>query len=57
MGNLNSLVDPIIRTAGDVNFNIYQGTSLHIIAGGSVNASTIIITDVEVGTSGIDFIQ
>ena len=41
-GDLNSIQDPIIRAAGDVSFNIYQGTSLHIIAGGSVNAGTII---------------
>jgi filamentous hemagglutinin family protein len=57
LGSLNSIEDPIIRAAGDVSFNIYQGTSLHIMAGGSVNAGTIIITDVETGTSGIDFIQ
>ena len=57
LGDLNSIEDPIIRAAGNVSFNIYQGTSLHIIAGGSVNAGTITITDVETGTSGIDFIQ
>ena len=57
LGNLNSIEDPIIRAAGDVSFNLYQGTSLHIIAGGSVNAGTIIITDVETGTPGIDFLQ
>ncbi len=57
LGDLNSIEDPIIRAAGDVSFNSYEGTSLHIIAGGSVNAGTIIITDVETGTPGIDFIQ
>lgn len=35
-GDLVSLYDPIIRTGGDVFIGAYQGTSLHIIAGGSV---------------------
>jgi hypothetical protein len=38
-GDLNSLLspeDPIIRTLGDVSLGSYTGSSLHIIAGGSV---------------------
>ncbi|MCU0534778.1 MAG: filamentous hemagglutinin N-terminal domain-containing protein [Hydrococcus sp. Prado102] len=36
LGNLTSPNDPIIRTAGDVLINGYQGASLHILAGGKV---------------------
>ncbi len=36
LGNLYSPHDPIIRTAGDVFFNSYEGASLHIQAGGQV---------------------
>jgi len=39
LGNLFSPNDPIIRASGDVNFDSYEGTSLHIFAGGSVNIS------------------
>ncbi|MFB8789692.1 MAG: hypothetical protein U7123_12745 [Potamolinea sp.] len=44
LGNLFSPNDPIIRVSGDVNFDNYRGTSLHILAGGSVNIGTITIT-------------
>ena len=57
LGDLNSPNDPIIRALGDVNFNTYFGTSLHIFAGGAVNIGSAIITGTETGTAGIDFIQ
>jgi filamentous hemagglutinin family protein len=56
LGDLSSPKDPIIRSFGDVSFNSYVGTSLHIFAGGSVNIGTVIITGPEIGTAGIDFI-
>ncbi|MEM9007954.1 MAG: filamentous hemagglutinin N-terminal domain-containing protein, partial [Cyanobacteria bacterium P01_F01_bin.86] len=47
-GNLGALVspnDPVIRAAGDVSFESYEGASLHILAGGSVTIpGDIIIT-------------
>jgi filamentous hemagglutinin family protein len=46
LGNLFSPRDPIICSLGDVSFDAYEGASLHILAGGSVNISSIIITDV-----------
>ncbi|MEB3338769.1 MAG: CHAT domain-containing protein [Leptolyngbyaceae bacterium] len=39
LGNLFSPYDPIIRASGDVSFASYTGTSLHILAGGSVTIS------------------
>jgi len=56
-GILESPNDPIIRSQGDVSFYGYQGTSLHIIAGGAVNINTIIITGAETGILGVDFIK
>ncbi|MEO0988112.1 MAG: filamentous hemagglutinin N-terminal domain-containing protein [Cyanobacteria bacterium J06639_14] len=44
LGHLVSLQDPIIRSQGDVSFLGYQGSSLHVLAGGSVEISMIIIT-------------
>ena len=44
LGNLFSEYDPIIRSQGDVNFFGYQGRSLHILTGGSVEIDTVIIT-------------
>ena len=44
LGNLFSEYDPIIRSQGDVSFFGYQGTSLHILSGGSVDINTVIIT-------------
>ncbi|WP_339376483.1 two-partner secretion domain-containing protein, partial [Calothrix sp. NIES-2098] len=41
LGNLTSPGDPIIRASGDVSFDSYEGASLHILAGGSVNIGSI----------------
>ncbi|AFY55263.1 filamentous hemagglutinin family N-terminal domain protein [Rivularia sp. PCC 7116] len=52
LGNLQSPNDPIIRASGDVSFESYNGASLHILAGGSVNITgdvTIAGTDDENG--------
>ncbi|MEC4819828.1 MAG: filamentous hemagglutinin N-terminal domain-containing protein, partial [Scytonema sp. PMC 1069.18] len=47
LGNLFSLNAPVIRAIGDVSFNSYEGASLHILAGGSLNISgNVIITGV-----------
>ena len=55
---LHSPQDPIIRALGDVRFNLYIGTSLHILAGGSVDVSGgILITGPEAGTEGNDFLR
>ncbi|KYC35386.1 hypothetical protein WA1_06055 [Scytonema hofmannii PCC 7110] len=57
LGNLFSPNDPIIRSRGDVSFNSYYGTSLHILAAGSVTIPGVVaITGAETGTSGVDFI-
>ena len=56
LGNLYSPYDPIIRSVGDVSFDSYLGTSLHILAGGQVNIGLIGITGKETGTPGIDYI-
>ncbi|MDY6783854.1 MAG: filamentous hemagglutinin N-terminal domain-containing protein [Cyanobacteriota bacterium] len=45
LGDLYSPYDPIIRSLGDVLLNNYEGTSLHILAGGSINIDNIKITD------------
>ncbi|MBD3884706.1 filamentous hemagglutinin N-terminal domain-containing protein [Phormidium tenue FACHB-886] len=47
LGNLFSPFDPVIRSLGDVSFNNYEGASLHIIAGGSVNLGTAVISEPE----------
>ncbi|GAB4177223.1 MAG: hypothetical protein Fur006_08690 [Coleofasciculaceae cyanobacterium] len=57
LGDLYSPYDPIIRSLGDVRFNTYRGTSLHILAGGAVNIGTVIITGAETGAAGVDYIQ
>ncbi|AFZ18249.1 two-partner secretion domain-containing protein [Allocoleopsis franciscana] len=57
LGDLYSPNDPIIRSLGDVSFDIYQGTSLHILAGGEVNIGTVIITGAETGAAGVDYLQ
>ncbi len=36
LGDFLSLDDPVIQSLGDVTFNSYSGTSLHILAGGKV---------------------
>ncbi|NES19329.1 MAG: filamentous hemagglutinin N-terminal domain-containing protein [Symploca sp. SIO3E6] len=58
LGDLHSPYDPIIRSHGDVSFENYVGTSLHILAGGRVNIpGVVVITDSEVGTVGTDFLR
>lgn len=45
LGTLHSPHDPVIRSLGDVFINAYQGASLHILAGGSVEIPNgIVIT-------------
>ncbi|WP_250565587.1 filamentous hemagglutinin N-terminal domain-containing protein, partial [Adonisia turfae] len=56
-GNLNSPVDPIIRSLGDVEFDSYRGSSLHILAGGSVTFTSATIIAPDPGTAGVDFLQ
>ncbi|MEA5464075.1 beta strand repeat-containing protein [Leptothoe sp. PORK10 BA2] len=57
LGELFSPIDPIIRALGDVEVLGYQGSSLHILAGGSVNIGTAIINAPDPGTLGVDFLQ
>jgi filamentous hemagglutinin family protein len=57
LGDLYSPYDPIIRSLGNVRFNAYRGTSLHILAGGEVNIGTVIITGAETGAAGVDYLQ
>jgi len=57
LGGLYSPYDPIIRSLGDVSFDAYQGTSLHILAGGAVNIGTVVITGAETGAVGVDYLQ
>ncbi|MEA5464074.1 two-partner secretion domain-containing protein [Leptothoe sp. PORK10 BA2] len=57
LGELFSPIDPIIRALGDVGVLSYQGSSLHILAGGSVNIGTAIINAPDPGTLGVDFLQ
>ena len=57
IGDLFSPVDPIIRTFGDVVIDEYEGSSLHILAGGSVNIGTAEINAPDAGQLGIDFLQ
>ena len=56
-GQLGSEVDPIIRSLGDVEFESYLGSSLHVIAGGSVSFNEAVVTAPDPGTQGIDFLQ
>ncbi|HEY9666971.1 MAG TPA: filamentous hemagglutinin N-terminal domain-containing protein, partial [Coleofasciculaceae cyanobacterium] len=56
-GDLSSQKDPIIRSGGNVSFTNYFGTSLHILAGGSVTVPGIVaITAPETGTVGVDYL-
>jgi filamentous hemagglutinin family protein len=57
LGDLYSPYDPIIRSLGDVSFDAYQGTSLHILAGGEVNIGTVVITGAAMGAAGVDYLQ
>ena len=43
LGNLLSPHDPVIRSTGDVAIQNYEGTSLHILAGGEVKIDTVVI--------------
>ncbi|NER92685.1 MAG: filamentous hemagglutinin N-terminal domain-containing protein [Symploca sp. SIO1B1] len=54
LGDLFSLYDPIIRSKGDVEFEGYRGTSLHILAGGQVKFDTAIITAPGLGNDTIN---
>ncbi|NEO99371.1 MAG: filamentous hemagglutinin N-terminal domain-containing protein, partial [Symploca sp. SIO2E9] len=56
-GNLHSPIDPIIRAFGDVVIGQYTGTSLHILAGGSVTLNSAIISAPDPGAVDIDFLQ
>lgn len=49
LGQLFSPDDPIIQALGDVEFDAYIGTSLHILTAGSVTANFIVITGSEDG--------
>jgi len=57
LGELFSPIDPVIRALGDVAIFGYQGGSLHILAGGSVNIGTAIINASDPGVLGVDFLQ
>lgn len=57
LGELFSPIDPVIRALGDVELFSYLGGSLHILAGGSVNIGTAIITDADPGEIGVDFLR
>ena len=56
-GALESPVDPIIRTLGDVVIGEYEGSSLHILAGGSVEIGTAEINAPDPGELDIDFLR
>jgi hypothetical protein len=54
LGDLESPNDPVIRASGDVSFDSYEGASLHIFAGGSVNIKEgVKITSADV-TNGLN---
>jgi large exoprotein involved in heme utilization and adhesion len=57
LGDLVSPIDPIIRAFGDVEIENYGGSSLHILAGGSVSMGTAYIFEADPGTVGVDFLQ
>ncbi|MEO1350293.1 MAG: filamentous hemagglutinin N-terminal domain-containing protein [Cyanobacteria bacterium J06635_15] len=57
LGELYSPIDPIIRSFGNVSFESYEGTSLHILAGGSVSITSVEITDSDPGILDIDFLR
>ena len=56
-GSLFSPIDPVIRAYGDVRIGSYEGSSLHIIAGGSVSISDATVRFPERGLVGGDFLQ
>jgi filamentous hemagglutinin family protein len=47
LGDLLSPHDPIIRSQGDVSFFYYEGSSLHILAGGAVTIGAVTITETD----------
>ncbi|BAU65838.1 unknown protein [Stanieria sp. NIES-3757] len=54
LSNLFSLYDPVIKTAGDVSFQSYQGASLHIFAGGKIEVTgNITITGTDTTANSI----
>lgn len=54
LGDLFSPYDPIVRASGDVSFGGYEGVSLHIFAGGSVNITgDIEITEPDISANSI----
>ena len=57
IGSLYSPVDPILRALGDVSIGAYAGSSLHILAGGSVSIGTAVIAAREGASLGVDFLQ
>ena len=57
LGELASPNDPVIRALGDVTFDAYQGSSLHILAGGSVAIGTLVITQPETAAPADGFLQ
>ena len=56
-GSLLSPADPIIRSLGDVDIEQYEGSSLHILAGGAVRLGSATITGPEPGAVGTGFLQ
>lgn len=56
-GSLFSPIDPIIRSFGNVEIEVYVGGSLHILAGGSVDIGTALIMAPAPGTIGDDFLR
>jgi filamentous hemagglutinin family protein len=54
LGTLYSPHDPIIQSLGDVNILIYQGASLHILAGGRVDIGTVIVTNPDTSNNTIN---
>ena len=56
-GRLLSPIVPVIRAYGDVSIGSYEGSSLHVVAGGSVEIDDIIIRFPEQGLEGDDFLR
>ena len=54
VGNLSSPSDPIVLALGDVSVGFYTGSSLHILAGGSVTIGEITINNIGTATNTIN---
>jgi hypothetical protein len=54
VGNLSSPSDPIVLALGDVSVGFYTGSSLHILAGGSVTIDEITINNIGTATNTIN---